>query len=201
MKIEKNLSKNEIRKLAEKIRDSIPENEKKQKDRIIQNHLFNWELYKKANYIFSYISFRSEVNTFAIIKAAISQGKTIAVPKIDIKRKIMKAFIIENVNKSLQPGEYGILEPIEKCPEIDYKKLNIIIAPGLAFTENGDRLGYGGGFYDRFLSNQPEIPVCALTYKSLIANSLPVKEKDVAVDYLITEAGVKIIKKENYHEG
>ena len=109
----------------------------------------------------------------------------------------MKAFVIDSFYKSLHNGEYDILEPVEECQEIDYNKLDLIIAPGLIFTENGERLGYGGGFYDRFLFNHPDVPVCALTYESLIANSLPVKENDIAVDYLITEVGIKITKKGN----
>ena len=200
MKIEKNLHKNEIRKIAEKIRDAIPIKEKDEKDRIIQKHLFNWELYKKSNYLFCYVSFRSEVDTFEIIRRSITQGKVVAVPKIFPKRKIMKAFVIKSIDKSLRPGEYGILEPIDECPEADYSKLDLIIAPGLAFTEKGERLGYGGGYYDRFLSKYPEIPVCALTYEALITDSLPVKENDIAVDYLITEKGIKITKKGIYYE-
>ena len=195
MKIENNLNKSEIRKLAERIRDTIPIEEKKIKDKIIQDNLFNWELYKRSKYIFCYVSFRSEVDTFRVIKKSITDGKIVAVPKIDKKRKSMKAFVIESIDKSLRPGEYGILEPNEECPEVDYKKLDLIIAPGLVFTEKGERLGYGGGYYDRFLSKYPEIPVCTLTYESLIADSLPVKENDIAVDYLITELGIKITKK------
>ncbi|RKX96232.1 MAG: 5-formyltetrahydrofolate cyclo-ligase, partial [Spirochaetes bacterium] len=84
-----------------------------------------------------------------------------------------------------------------ECPEADYSKLDLIIAPGLAFTKKGERLGYGGGYYDRFLSKYSEIPVCALTYEALITDSLPVKENDIAVDYLITEKGIKIAKKRN----
>jgi len=197
MEMENNQNKKEIRKFAEKIRNSIPKEEKKKKDEIIRNQLFKWDLYIKSKYLFCYVSFRSEVDTFEIIDKSISDGKIVAVPKIFPKKKIMKAFIIESIDKSLRPGEYGILEPTDECPEADYDKLDLIIAPGLAFTERGERLGYGGGYYDRFLSEYPKVPVCALTYESLITNSLPVKENDIAVDYLITETGIKITNKGN----
>ena len=87
MEMENNQNKKEIRKFAEKIRNSIPKEEKKKKDEIIRNQLFKWDLYIKSKYLFCYVSFRSEVDTFEIIDKSISDGKIVAVPKIFPKKK------------------------------------------------------------------------------------------------------------------
>jgi len=189
------LKKKDYRIKAELIRKSIPENKKAILDRKILSHLFNWELYRKSKYIFCYINFRSEINTTKLIKNAMGEGKTIVLPKIFPELKEMKAFIIKDINQDLAPGEYGILEPVNHCQEAEYEKIDLIITPGLAFTPGGERIGYGGGYYDRFLAKYPHIPSCALTYERLIFNYLPVKEHDITVDYVITESGVKITER------
>lgn len=185
------MTKKELRRKAENIRDSIPAHEKQKLDIAIQNHLFSWKLFKDAHYIFCYVSFRSEVNTHPIIRNAIEKCKIIAVPKVELRTGEMRAFIIESIEECLESGVFGILEPKSNCRELDYSKLELIIAPGFAFTMKGDRLGYGGGFYDRFLKKHNNVPVCGLTYDRLIFDYLPVKEHDSPVDYLITESGVK----------
>jgi len=192
----KKLRKRDYRNKAEMIRNSIPENEKIKLDSLIHSNLFNWKLYRKSKYIFCYVNFRSEINTMKIIQNAILEDKTITVPKIFTRLKEMKAFVIKNLTTDLKPGWYGILEPVDYCKEAEYEKIDLIITPGLAFTIRGERLGYGGGYYDRFLSKYSFITSCALTYDQLIFNYLPIKKFDIPVDYLITESGIKIIKRE-----
>jgi len=189
-----------MRKRSQELRDSIPEDEKVTLDRSIENHLFSWELYRRARYIFCYVSFRSEVNTFGILQHSLKQNKIISVPRINQATGEMRAFIIHTIEGTLIPGEYGILEPVASCRELDYSKLDLIIAPGYAFTHKGDRLGYGGGYYDRFLkkyyNKYNKIIVCALTYNLLIMEYIPVKENDIPVDYVIMESGVKFTARE-----
>ncbi len=185
------MTKKEIRAMAEGIRNSIGPEEKKMLDEMIINNLFSWPLYKNAVYIFCFMSFRSEINTSKILKTAIAEGKTVTLPKVDLRSELMKAYIVENLNKDLSSGEYGIMEPSDVCIEADYSKIDLIIAPGLGFTRSGSRLGYGGGYYDKFMGNYSDILVCALTYDRLILDFLPVKDHDIPVDYLITEKCVK----------
>jgi 5-formyltetrahydrofolate cyclo-ligase len=185
----------------EKIRDSIEEREKELLDQAVKEHLLSWEQYRKATHIFCYVSFQSEINTFPIIEAALMQGKIVAVPRIDLNSGEMGAFVIRDTSASLETGAYDILEPVKSCEELDYRKLQLIIAPGLAFTRDGHRLGYGGGFYDRFMERQrghsQRTVVCALTYNRLILDQLPVKDHDIAVDYVITESGVQYAERDN----
>jgi 5-formyltetrahydrofolate cyclo-ligase len=195
------MRKADLRKRMEKIRDTIDEREKKLLDQAVKEHLLCWEQYRKATHLFCYVSFRSEINTFPIIEAALMQGKIVSVPRINLKSGEMRAFVIQDTSASLETGAYDILKPVQSCEELDYQKLKLVIAPGLAFTRDGHRLGYGGGFYDRFMERQLErfqgTIVCALTYNRLILDQLPIKDHDIAVDYVITESGVQYAERDN----
>jgi len=187
---EEEKKKIQIRREIQKIRDSMPRNDKESKDKKILNFLFNWNIYQEAKTIFCYVSFRSEINTLDIIKDALTRGKRVCVPKVLPEMNLMKPFLIKDPNKDLKKGFYGILEPDEKCPEVNPEEIDLIIVPGLAFTHEGYRIGYGGGFYDRFLSNSESI-TCSLAYDFQLYDELPVKDFDIPVDYLITESGIK----------
>jgi 5-formyltetrahydrofolate cyclo-ligase len=193
------LTKKEHRDRCEIIRSGISAEEKIILDRLIERNLFEWSVFQESKYLSCYISFRSEIDTTSIIKKTMEMGKTIVVPRINEKTKEMYFFIINDATNCLKEGSYGILEPLDSCKEADYSNLDLVIAPGLAFTLRGDRLGYGGGYYDRFLRSHSNARRCVLTYDSLILDSLPVKENDVPVDYLISESGVKIT--ENGRDG
>jgi 5-formyltetrahydrofolate cyclo-ligase len=185
------LRKGDLRAAYRRVRDSIPREEKESLDRAVQDHLLNWRMYRDARCIFCFVSFRSEIDTRGIVKAALEAGKTVTAPRVDQRAREMKAYVIRDPLRDLTPGFYGIFEPVECCEEALYDDIDLLIAPGLAFTARGDRLGYGGGFYDSFMKMHYNLINCALTYDRFIADSLPVKEHDRAVDYLITESGVK----------
>ena len=193
------MKKREIRAHAQVLRDSIPESEKKKLDSLITQHVITWETFLKSACIFCYVSYRSEVNTYPILAHALKVGKEVAIPRVDRETRTMRAYLISHLERELCPGSYGILEPIALCPEAEHSKIGLIIAPGLAFTRTGGRLGYGSGYYDRFLKKNSKIPVCALTYERMIYDYLPVKEHDVPVDYLITESGL-ICTQRKQHE-
>ena len=176
---------------VQKIRDSIPKPKKEQMDAAVAAHLLSWEIYRSSKVFFCFVSFRSEINTLPIIEQSFKLGKEVSVPKVNLSTGEMHAYIIEDLDSSLEPGHYGILEPVAGCRELDYHRLELIITPGRAFTLRGERLGYGGGFYDRFMGRHTQAISCALTYNRLILGELPIKEHDLAVDYVITESGVK----------
>jgi 5-formyltetrahydrofolate cyclo-ligase len=184
------MDKGVLRREIQLLRDGIPDDEKGRLDYAISSNLLGWDLYQSADVIFCYVSFRSEIDTKPIIQQSLALNKTVSVPKIDRPSNTMRAFIIEDIETSLRPGYFGILEPVDHCRELTYADLQLVVAPGLAFTRNGERLGYGGGFYDRFIERNNQVPVCSLTYNRLILDKLPVKNHDLPVDYLITETGV-----------
>lgn len=180
-----NKNKNELREAMLKKRDSQSLEEKARKDAAIFEKFIASEYYNNSKVIFIFVSFRSEVDTHRIIERAINDGKIVCVPKVISRKEGMKAFIINDF-KDLKEGYFGILEPSEKCPEIERNKIDIAVMPGAAFDRNGGRIGYGGGFYDRFLKDLESIKKIALAYDFQVLEKVPMDENDVRIDGVIT---------------
>jgi 5-formyltetrahydrofolate cyclo-ligase len=179
--------KDSIRKQIIEHRDSIDINIKNQRDENIFNSLIKSEWYKKANTIFAFVSFKSETDTHKIIRYAIQDKKTIYVPRIKSKQKGIEIFKIDSFDQ-LEKGYFGILEPIESCLAVDSKDIDLILMPGVAFDRQGGRLGYGAGFYDRFLSNMSNIvDKIAVAYHFQVLDNIPMDEHDVRINGIVTE--------------
>jgi 5-formyltetrahydrofolate cyclo-ligase len=179
--------KDSIRKQIIEHRDSIDINTKGQWDESIFNSLVKSDWYKKANTIFAFVSFKSETDTHKIIKYAIQDGKTICVPRIKTKQKGIEIFKIDSFDQ-LEKGYFGILEPLESCIAVDSKDIDLILMPGVAFDRQGGRLGYGAGFYDRFLSNMSNsVNKIAVAYHFQVLDNIPMDEHDVRIDGIVTE--------------
>lgn len=183
--MDKKIIKKETRKNIIKERDKLDKVSKKAMDNEIIEKLIMSETYKKARGIFIYIGFGSEINTKIIIEDALNSGKEVYVPKIIKKYMILiKIDSLEN----LVTSSYGILEPIGDKNDFDVNKLDLIVMPGVAFDEICNRLGYGGGYYDKFLDkNNIECKKVALAYELQVLNKLEAEEHDVKVDSIITE--------------
>ena len=147
-RLNKKIIKKETRKNIIKKRDELGKEAKKIMDDKIIKKLINSEEYNKARGIFTYIGFGSEIDTKIIIEDALKLGKEVYVPKIFNKEMILiRIDSLENLVKS----SYGILEPIGEENDFDINKLDLIVMPGVAFDEEFNRLGYGAGYYDKFL--------------------------------------------------
>ena len=135
-----------------------------------------------------YVSVHSEVHTHAILQSALMQQKTVCVPLIEAQKKEMIACAITDPGRDLHPGTLGIPEPDQQtCPLVAAGDIDLVIVPGLEFTVQGHRIGYGGGFYDRFLSACSGIS-CALAFEEQIVANLPFDPAhDIAVSRIITE--------------
>jgi 5-formyltetrahydrofolate cyclo-ligase len=180
-------SKQEIRKKILDHREAIDVNIRKQWDEGIFNNFINSECYKKANTIFAFVSFKSEANTHKIIKHAIKDGKTICVPRIESKQKGIEIFKIDGFDQ-FKKGYFGILEPNESCSVVEKKNIDLILMPGVAFDRQGGRVGYGAGFYDRFLSDiNNKVNKIAVAYHFQVLTNIPMDEHDVRIDGIITE--------------
>lgn len=167
-------------------RGKISQEEKLKWDEKIFEELINREVYKKASVIFAYVSYDNEVDTHKIINHAIKSGKTICVPKIASKAEGMKIFKI-NSFEDLEIGYFGIQEPKNYCVEVKGEEVDLILMPGVAFDREGGRIGYGGGFYDRFLQNKKVHGFkLAVTYNFQILDNIPMEDYDVKVDDIIT---------------
>jgi 5-formyltetrahydrofolate cyclo-ligase len=172
-------------------RDLLSADERFEKSAEIASRLVKLPEIIKAESIFTYVSFRSEVDTHRIIDSFLVKGKVVSVPLSDMKKKVINPFIIKSLENDLVPGVFGILEPdLGKIDPVIADKIDIVIMPGAAFSENGCRIGYGGGFYDRFLQ-QRNITSYALAFDFQLVDEVPFDpEFDVKVDYIVTERRV-----------
>lgn len=179
--------KHKIRQQVLKIRDSLKAEEKKEADQIIKKNFLLSDEYIKSSRIFIYISFGSEINTIDIIKYALCDGKKVFVPRTDIKNKVMDAVRIESLN-NLKKDKYGILEPSSDIEAASPDTFDLIIVPGVAFDKEGRRIGYGGGYYDKYFKLiSKNIKKTALAYKFQVLDKINVEEHDVLIDNLITD--------------
>lgn len=187
------MEKKLVRKEILNMRNNMSNEKRILKDKLIYNLFINSDLYKKAKDIFIYVSFGSEVNTHEIIKKAIIDKKNIYVPKIDMKKKEMIAVKIHSLIE-LSVNNYGILEPINVDKDKIANDFDIIVIPGVAFDENGNRIGYGGGYYDKYLEkNIFKAKKVALAYEEQILERIESDFHDIKVDFIINTK--KIIKK------
>lgn len=157
----------------------------------IMDKLLTSKEYKEAKVIMCFVSFKDEVMTHNIIKTALKDGKILAVPYVEKGNKEMVAAKIENFNE-LKEGFYGILAPLkDKLNIMDPKDIDLVISPGVAFDKEGYRVGYGGGFYDRFLKNTREdVKIIALGFDLQVIDEAPRGPFDIPVHGLITESGI-----------
>ena len=181
-------SKKEFRLHVEAERAALLPEVKKALDEKILEKLLKEESYRCARSIFVYVSYKNEVDTHNIITDALARGKVVCVPKVISLKEGMAAVRLESFEE-LRKGPYGILEP-ELLPEriVKPSDMDLLIMPGVAFDLKGGRIGYGGGFYDRFLKEvDGSVPKIALAYSFQVFESVPMEESDMRIDKVITE--------------
>ncbi len=177
---EKRKEKQILRKKFLKIRDSILYDERIKKDKIIIEKIMNFEEFIKANNIMIYYPFRSEVNLLSLIE--LCKEKNFYFPVVDFEKKELK---VAKYNGKFKQNKFGILEP-ENSEIIDKNELDLVLVPGVVFDLRGYRIGYGGGYYDRFLSNINSYN-CGVCYDEQIVGIIPASSEDVALNYIISD--------------
>jgi 5-formyltetrahydrofolate cyclo-ligase len=180
------------RELLEK-RDRIPKELKVSKDIAIQQRLLALPEFLSAGTILFYASFRSEVETSGIIREALSMGKRVVLPKVDKEKHMLTLYEIKS-HDELAPGFMGIPEPIrteERLVHLEH--IDLVIVPGAGYDPSGNRLGYGGGYYDILLAGRhKKMPVIAIAYEEQIVNDITAEKHDVKVDMIVTDQRVII---------
>ena len=180
------MDKKELRIKMLKMRDQQKPADRALWDDIIYSKFTGSEYYRDARVIFIFVSFRSEVDTHRIIRKALEDGKTVGVPKVLSKEKGISVCRIESMS-DLEEGYFGVLEPKEGCPLIPAEEIDLIALPGAAFDRDGGRIGYGGGFYDKYLSETAAAAKkIALAYKMQVLSSVPMEDTDIRVDDIVT---------------
>ena len=176
-------NKSELRRYFSEIRKNCS----KENEKAIANIFLYCDEYKNAKTIFAYYPFRDEFNTLPIITKALSEGKTLCLPKCDKKTHTMNFYEITSPENDLSTGSYGIPEPIGNI--ITKKHPDVFIVPALSCDISGNRLGYGGGYYDRYLAKFKDVPKVVLMHENQISKQLPFEETDIPIDIIITEGG------------
>ena len=180
------MDKKKVREEIIKKRNNLLPEIKKEYDALIFKQLIESDIYNKSKKIFTYVSFGSEVDTKKFINYAISDNKDIYVPKTDKVNKEMLAIKINSLN-NMDVDKWGILEP----KDVDKSKVgdnfDLIIMPGVAFDINGNRIGYGGGYYDKYISKINDTCIkLALAYELQIVKNIKSEIHDIKVDFIIT---------------
>jgi len=179
--------KNELRALIANQRDTLSFKQINELSKQVTERLIFSNEFKAAATIHCYVSFRSEVRTHELIQLILKAKKRIVSPLIDRATKKLKHYSYASFDQ-LQPDRLGILEPpvLPEC-ETPCDELDLVLVPGLAFDLAGNRLGYGGGYYDDFLKDVQAVKI-GLAYSSQVVPVVPIWQKDEAIDMLCTEA-------------
>lgn len=183
------IEKREKRKKILKILRSQSSKERVLKSQKIKEKLFRDKDFQAAKTIMFYVSKNYEVNTWSMIQDAIGLGKKVVIPATDTKEKKLIVSEIKDLSTQLYKGAFGIYEPKkEYIGTMAVNNIDIIIIPGIAFDKEGNRIGHGGGYFDRFLKTVPRnILTIGLAFKCQILKSIETLPWDIPVARLITE--------------
>lgn len=189
------ISKEEVRKKILSIRDSLDPAEAKQKSCLIFSNLKKLRIFNDARVIHTYVSSKkNEVDTIEIIDYLLSQGKRVIVPIIDKERKILQHSELNSLLE-LERSTFGILEP-RQIRNVNIKEIEIVLVPAVAVDKTGNRVGLGGGYYDRFL-RQINCPKIALVYDFQVVDEIEVLPNDSPVDFIVTETKILECRRSN----
>ncbi len=179
--------KKELRSRFRKLRSETDAETKRVRDEKIFARVISSRSYRSCTTLLTYVSTDIEVDTKKLISRALQDGKTVAVPKCTDKRGTMLFYVINGFG-DLEVSTYSLLEPkTDICPELTDIENSLCIVPGLVFDMNGYRLGYGGGYYDRFLSAHPGMHKMGICYCCCTVQKLIPGYYDSPVNSLATE--------------
>jgi len=179
------LSKPPLRQECRRLRDSIAPSTRHQANTAICQVIQNWEVFKNSTTICTYLSMNSEVDLSSLL--TLHPNKTWAIPRIlPAGRMVFHAYDPARLTRH----PYGMLEPEPDCPVVSPNQVQLALVPGLAFDQLGWRLGYGGGFYDRFLFLYRGVSA-GISYQALYLNQIPHAQHDIPMQFVITETGIK----------
>ena len=175
------MNKQELRRTIREKKRAMTAAEIEQRSARLGELFVQSEAYRNAKTIYGYLPYNQEVRTVPMLEQAIRDGKRVAVPKCYGDE--MKFIYMDDLSK-VEKGYAGIPEPIADEPVAD-DTTALVLMPGLAFDPQGHRIGYGGGFYDKFLAQEPDHPTLALCYDFQMFAALETEEFDIPVDCVL----------------
>lgn len=182
--------KNVTRKVCLNRRAALEPEERKAKSLLIQQKLYGLKEFQDAETVMSFLDFRQEVESTAIAELLIEQKKKLVLPRC-AEHGIIIPLVVCDLEADLESGAWGIREPKLCNEEVDPSEIDLVIMPGAGFDLTGNRIGYGGGFYDRFFVRlNPSVPKIALAFHTQVIEQVPVDKHDSKITILVTEDDV-----------
>lgn len=175
------MNKQELRRTIRERKRAMTEEEIVERSNALAEKFYHTPTYQAASTIYGYLPYNQEVRTVPMLQRALDDGKRVAVPKVYGDE--MRFIYLEDLTQ-VSKGYAGIPEPIADAPVAEDKQA-LVLMPGLAFDPQGHRIGYGGGFYDKFLAKEPHHPTLALCYEFQMQAHLDTEEFDIPVDTVL----------------
>lgn len=186
----KKYEKEELRKLVLAKRSALTEEQRREKSKSILKNILALPEFGSAETIMAYLDFRGEVETTDLASEILSAGKRLVIPLCHMNNLI--PCVIKNLDQDIHVGTWGILEPQkDRIRPLPPKEIDLVLVPGVAFDYQGNRLGYGRGYYDRFLPQLKDgILSAGLSFACQIVEKIPTDDYDCKMSLLITESGL-----------
>lgn len=175
------MNKQELRQAIRAQKRAMTEEDILRRSEILAEKFARSDAYQAAKTIYGYLPYNQEVRTVPMLRRALEEGKRVAVPKV--YGDDMKFIYLDDLSQ-VAKGYAGIPEPVADGP-VAQDETALVLMPGLAFDRAGHRIGYGGGFYDKFLAREPHHPTVALCYDFQVMDRLETEEFDIPVDLVI----------------
>ncbi len=186
------MSKDIVRQKAFELRKKLSEEEINKRSANLMEKVKNMDVFKNCKTILVYVGFDKEINTHQFIKDCLEMGKEVVSPICVYSDRTLILGKTSTFPEGFITTKYGILElDKDNCEHVDVQDIDLVLMPGVAFAANGDRLGYGAGYYDKMLANKsPETITLAPVFDEFIFDEVPTDEHDVKIDYIVTESNI-----------
>lgn len=188
--------KRDIRRRTISMREEMEEEEVVRRSEEIRGKVLEIPEIRNAHVIMLYASKGKEVRTDELISDLLRLGKRVVLPKTNVEGKEIIPIEILDPEKDLVIGNYGIREPRDEAKRVDPEEIEVAVVPGVAFDRNGNRIGRGAGYYDRFLAEiRGRAFIIALAFGFQIVDKIPSSDSDVPVDLIVTEEATYRVRK------
>jgi 5-formyltetrahydrofolate cyclo-ligase len=183
-----NVAKRALREATFAARDALAPAWRAQASHAIEARIAAMETFVRARVVFLTLPYRSEWDATLLAQRALAAGKIVAAPRVDAAARTLHPYRIEDLARDVAPGYLGIPEPRADCAPVALERIDWVLVPGIAFDTAGNRLGYGGGYYDRLLPGLARaVPRVAGAFEAQIVDAVPTAPHDIGVDCIATE--------------
>ena len=182
--------KKEVRSFVLAKRAELHEEARKKKSLDIQNIVLAMPELIQAQTIMLFMDFRNEVETDRLVHYVLNAKKRLVLPRCASEGELI-LYHVQDLEENIEIGKWGIREPKEDCPRITPQEIDFVLVPGVAFDKDGNRLGYGGGYYDRFMKKlRGHVPRIGVAFQCQIVDHIPTEPFDLKITTMVTEKGI-----------